>query len=402
MGDQDPSEQRPPMWAPYGFVPFGVQSQNAPGQMPEQMPMQMAMMNPMMSPMMNPMMAGMMRGSGYGQVQFPPQMMMPQIPNQRQLPQHEDEDDPEGDDIAANYPTSNWTGQGMVYPMMMMVPYNQQSQYPDVVEDGAQEEFVDATSEFPNMNNQRFDHDMAPDVVRAAIETEPTYMNEKPDNEQPDYANTNILLSEEDPEPPKPPQASQTPKRFQSRTARAKSVQPSTIAGPLYQNNNSDQDKNYEGKKYNTYRSPRTTRSQSVVRSPGQPLARSLSTASHIHAVSELNRPPTVLHIPDIKPRSDISNNWNFISSSFLTAIGPNLFLLTFLFQCQSRSLNVTGVPSQSFAPRFLPVSRLEQGLAFDWCSWVRRVTRPCMDLNMTTAAHKSLIRFCHFLEKMK
>merc|ERR1739838_1045815 len=113
--------------------------------------MQMAMMNPMMSPMINPMMAGMMRGSGYGQVQFPPQMMMPQMPNQLQLAHHDDEDDIDAEDIAANYPTHAWNQQGMqpmIYPMMMMMPYNQQqaSQYPDVVEDGAQEEFIDAVS----------------------------------------------------------------------------------------------------------------------------------------------------------------------------------------------------------------------------------------------------------------
>ena len=56
------------MWTPYGLVPYGEVSQ-------EQMAVSVGMMNPMMNPMMmNPMMSQMMRSSGYGPVQFPPQM----------------------------------------------------------------------------------------------------------------------------------------------------------------------------------------------------------------------------------------------------------------------------------------------------------------------------------------
>ena len=72
--------QRPPMWTPYGLVPYGEVSQ-------EQMAVSVGMMNPMMNPMMmNPMMSQMMRSSGYGPVQFPPQ-----IPGQLQLARPEEE-----------------------------------------------------------------------------------------------------------------------------------------------------------------------------------------------------------------------------------------------------------------------------------------------------------------------
>ena len=62
------SSQRPPMWTPYGLVPYGEVSQEQ---------MAVSMMNPMMNPMMmNPMMSQMMRNSGYGPVQFPAQLQL--------------------------------------------------------------------------------------------------------------------------------------------------------------------------------------------------------------------------------------------------------------------------------------------------------------------------------------
>ena len=297
MGDPNQTDQPGPMWAPYGFVPFGMQPQNAHGQSSEQIPMQMAMMNPMMSPMMNPMMAGMMRGSAYGQMQFSPQMMMPQIPNQLQLAQHDDEEDIDADDIAANYPSANWNQQGMqpmIYPMMMVMPYNQQTaaQYPDVVEDGVMEEYP---SRLQEEQHQHADHSATPDLVRGTIETEPTYANEQ---QQPSYANANILLEDEVATHQNTiRQQKETPRL---RPTRAQSVQPTTQSNTMSPKNS--RELNHSDHGFNTLSSPRSVRSQSVMRT--YPLSKSLSTASNIQKVTELNRPATVLHIPDIKPRS--------------------------------------------------------------------------------------------------
>ena len=64
-------------------------------------------------------------------------------------------------------------------------------------------------------------------------------------------------------------------------------------------------------------RSQSVARAQSVSRS--FPLSKSLSTASNINQPStntEINRLPTVLHIPDIKPRFVIVEG---VLSSYLT-----------------------------------------------------------------------------------
>ena len=89
MAERDPNIQRPPLWTPYGLVPYGEVSQ-------EQMTMGVRMMNPMMNPMMmNPMMSQMMRGNGYGPVQFPQQLLS-------------DEPGPVPDEARRHQPDDDW------------------------------------------------------------------------------------------------------------------------------------------------------------------------------------------------------------------------------------------------------------------------------------------------------
>lgn len=307
------------MMNPYGFVHVSEASQQ-----------QMMNMNPMM---MNPMMMPqMVRGSGYGPMQFPGHsmpMMVPQMPNQLQLAHPDDQErdeelDEHIDDAVAHYPSMMWSPQPVIYPMMMMMPMspvNQQEEQhqrmvmapnpPDIVDEGS-------SSVMHNEDYRRNYHDVTPDLVRA---TEPTYMNQNAvhQDEQPSYANSNVLLRDHQQHfrGPEEPHTTQTLNRSENitkgptrRVQRAQSVQPTTgeqLHGRA----------NFQAKRFNsTVKSPRAERSQSVTRS--SPLTKSISTASMASMAStvsrypndneaakdaEMHRLPTVLHIPDIKPR---------------------------------------------------------------------------------------------------
>ena len=181
MAERDPNSQRPPLWTPYGLVPYGEVSQ-------EQMTMGVRMMNPMMNPMMmNPMMSQMMRGSGYGPVQFPQQLQLAR-PGEGEEEEEEEEMNQDIDEAVAHYPSIMWGQQPMIYPMMMMMPMSsnhsgQESASPrmmmpcnlpppDLVHDNDHLHHL----HHHHQHHQPQDNSMTPDIVR---ESEPTYMNDQ-------------------------------------------------------------------------------------------------------------------------------------------------------------------------------------------------------------------------------
>ena len=184
MAERDPNSQRPPLWTPYGLVPYGEVSQ-------EQMTMGVRMMNPMMNPMMmNPMMSQMMRGSGYGPVQFPQQLQLAR-PGEGEEEEEEEEMNQDIDEAVAHYPSIMWGQQPMIYPMMMMMPMSsnhsgQESASPrmmmpcnlpppDLVHDNDNLHHLHHLHHH-HQHHQPQDNSMTPDIVR---ESEPTYMNDQ-------------------------------------------------------------------------------------------------------------------------------------------------------------------------------------------------------------------------------
>ncbi|XP_023348898.1 uncharacterized protein LOC111717635 [Eurytemora carolleeae] len=330
------NQQNQGMWNPYGVQGFQFlppEDGDRTGEMPSSVPL----MNPLLSPMM-------VRGSApytqfsingpYGPVQFQGFPVGGQNPlnvnDMNQLSEMNPDMNPEMMNMI------QWGQQQglqpIIYPMMMMVPLNQaqmNQQFPDVVEDGAQDEFLDAVSDFPY--DTRSDHDVTPDLVRATTETEPTYMNEEnqqtTEQEQPSYANDPgiVEVTSSGVQSHKPVstvhQASSLRRGATSvhnfgeeeprirNQMRAQSVQPG--------HKSKEYDLASRKEKFKTYsynRSKQANRSYT--------LSRTQSTVSNFQP-SE--RPPTVLHIPDIKPRLRKDEDHSSTQSLFPAVITSNL-----------------------------------------------------------------------------
>ena len=146
------------------------------------------------------------------------------------------------------------------------------------------------------------------------FQDQPTYANGKISKDDGNHVKTNWDESRAQPDWSHRPPASLSTLRDQGdgertrRNFRSQSVQPVT-SEPLHGK------ANFQAKRFNTVKRDegrteraRSERAQSMTRS--FPLTKSISTASNINNVerdtakdAEMHRLPTVLHIPDIKPR---------------------------------------------------------------------------------------------------